>query len=131
MKTLIKTLFGERGELYTVADGRRVLLARCCPKIEIYQHSQRVNSIGVHGCNVKSRHVGVVICAEREMTRETSLDFLERVSRFEFLGDFQREDGIFERIRFDNIVPDELNLDDDWTFEVVGQMELVKRLMTF
>ena len=37
MKRLVKTLTGENGQLYTVQDGNRVLLANCIPRLEIYE----------------------------------------------------------------------------------------------
>lgn len=37
MTTLLNTLFSERGELFVIGNGRRVLFARCKPEIRIYE----------------------------------------------------------------------------------------------
>ena len=130
-KTLIKTLCGENGQLYVISNGNRYLFAKCNPTIEIFEHSKRLNTLGAHSYGVKSMHSSIVICAEREMTRSIDIAFLQTITRFEFVGDFQRHDGIFERIKFDNIAPNELDPDEDWTFEVIGQNELIRKLIAF
>jgi len=131
LETLIKTLTGENGELYAVTEGRRIRIANCLPKIKIYEKSQNVKALGTQRYKLKSIHIGIVICASRETTRDISLEFLQTVSRFELIGDFQKEDGIFERIKFDNITPNEMNLDDDWEFEVIGQNDTIQKIRHF
>lgn len=131
MQILLKTLTGENGELFAIANDRRLLLAKCRPCIEIYEHSQKINTLGQLSGKIKTYHSSIVICSDRTMTREADADFLQQVSRFEFVGDFQREDGIFERIRFDNLAPDELDLCGDWKFSVIGQMDITNKLITF
>ena len=129
MKTLIRTLHGENGNLYCVSDGRRVLLAICRPCIRIYEHTQNMKTIDSQTVRLKTTHLSVAVCADREMTRDIDAGFLRTVQRFEFTGDFQREDGVFERIRFDSVSPYELDLSGDWEFEVIGQQELNQRLL--
>lgn len=45
MQTLIKTLDTDKGEVFTVVGGRRILLAKCHSRIEIYEHSQNVGML--------------------------------------------------------------------------------------
>ena len=129
IKTLIRTLSGQNGELYSIGESRRIKLASCVPIIEIYEHSQTVNLLGTQNYKVKSHHSSIVICADREMPRDIDIGFLKTVTRFEFVGDFQRQDGVFERIRFDNLTPIELDLDGDWTFDAVGQNDITQKLI--
>ena len=131
IQRLIKTLYCERGELFGITNGRRILLAKCEPKIEIMELSQSVNSIGVQGYNVKKQHVSIVLCEEPETTRVVDAVFLQTVTRFELSTDIQRTDGVFEKIVFDNLAPEEINLGGDWKFQVVGQGELTKKLWVF
>ena len=45
MDRLLLTLPCENGELFYCLSGRRIALARCKPKIEIYEHTTRVRVI--------------------------------------------------------------------------------------
>ena len=54
MKRLVKTLTGENGQLYTVQDGNRVLLANCIPQLEIYEEVTHIPALGA-GAKVKKR----------------------------------------------------------------------------
>ena len=128
IKRLIETLLLEDGELYGIVRGRRVLLARCEPKVEVYEHSTDVPVLGAQGYREKKRQIGMVLCPSPDTTRRVDEDFLRTVTRFEVSADIQREDGIFEKIRFDNLMPDEINLDGDWKFEV-GNNDIIKRLL--
>jgi len=130
IKKLLKTLAFEKGELYGIIDSRRILLANCQPKAEIYEHSTRVTSFGRSGYGVKSNHVVLVFCPEPETTREIDAEFLQTVSRFELHAEIQREDGVIEVIRFDNLSPCEIELGGDWEFEVIDPGNLAKKLLT-
>ena len=46
MDRLLLTLPCENGELFYCLSGRRIALARCKPKIEIYEHTAQVRAIG-------------------------------------------------------------------------------------
>lgn len=127
-KCLIQTLLFENGELYGIVRGRRILLAQCDPKVEIYEHSTDVPMPGMQRYRVKKRQTGMVLCPSPDTTRQIDEGFLRAVTRFEVFADIQREDGIFEKIRFDNLIPNEIDLDGDWKFEV-GENEIIKRLL--
>jgi len=129
MQVLIKTLKGENGELYAVIDGRRVLLAKCNLRVEVYEHSQKVNILGAQGYRVKKHNSALVICAVTETTRDVDVDYLQKISHFEVLGDFQREDGIFERVVFDSLSPVDIDLHGNWVFDVSGPAGIMQRLL--
>jgi hypothetical protein len=130
METLIKTLYGENGELYTTAKGRRILLTRVVPKFELYEHTTSVPVLGKIGYGVKTRRFTLVICPGENTTRAVDADFLRSVSRFDLVVDMQREDGIFERMKFDGLIPQEIDLDGDWVFES-DNADMVKKLLEF
>lgn len=129
MKRLIKTLHGEQGELFCICEGRRILLSRCRPVVEILEEIQYISAIGNCG-RVKSSRITVVLCREQDFTRAVDAAFLGTVTRFELRADIQRQDGIFEQIILDNLLPVEIDLSGDWKFELVGQDQLAKRLLT-
>ena len=54
-------------------------------------------------------------------------ELLRRVSRFELFADVLRSDGVIENIRFDSLIPDEIDLDGDWVFEI-NEYSLLKKL---
>ena len=128
MQRLIKTLYGERGELYAITNGRRTLLARCQPRIEIMEDIHTVNAIGRRSCDVKKRHITLALCNGMDFTRDVGMEFLNTVSGFELLTDIQRTDGVFERIPFNNLFPLEIDLDGEWSFEIEDSA-LTKKLM--
>lgn len=131
IKRLIKTLYLERGKLYVILEGRRILLASCEPRIEIFEHSTNVPILGKQGGSVKKHHITVVICGNLDFTREINEEFLQSVTSFELTADIQREDGIFENIVFDKLDVSEIDLDGDWTFEIEGQTNLTRKLLDF
>lgn len=130
MQTLIKTLCAENGELYAVTDGRRIQLAKCRPRLEIYEHTVAVPLLGAKSYGVKSYHSAIALCPDPETTREVDADYLRSISRFELSADIQRSDGIFERIRFDNLIPEEINLCGTWRFEVNGSPDIINKLLS-
>ena len=129
MERLIKTISCEKGELYNIVGDKRLLLARCEPKLEIYEHSQSIPILGKRSYDVKRLHAVLVLCGEPELTRAVDEEYLERITRFEFVADIQRSDGVFESMKFDNILPVEIWLDGDWTFEVACSSKLARRLL--
>jgi len=116
--------------LFYIYDGRRVLLAKCRPVIEIHETSTPVNVLGSQGASMKTYHIALVLCDDREETREVDAEFINIISHFEFTCDIQRIDGNFERINFDAISPGEIILDGDWKFESARQ-DIIKKLLAF
>ncbi|MDO4301245.1 MAG: hypothetical protein Q4D26_07645 [Clostridia bacterium] len=129
MKKLLKTLFLENGELYSIIDNRRTILAHCKPKIEIYEDATNISTIG-KGYKVKKKRLSIILCNDLELTREVDENYFHKVIRFELVGDFQRTDGVFERLTFDSLTPMEIDLDGDWSFEIIGESEFIKKLLT-
>lgn len=127
-KRLVKTLHFENGKLYATTQGRRILLAECRPKVEIYEHETDIPVLGRQSYMVKKRHISIVICSDMEYTRDADENFLRTVSQFELSADIQRVDGVFENIIFDGLYPVEIDLDIDWIFETENQM-LIRKLL--
>ena len=130
VQRLVKTITCENGNLYSITDGRRILLAACSPRIEITEQSVNVKSSGVRGFSVKKNYITLVLCGTPGLTRELDMDFWNKVTSFGLEADIQRTDGIFEKIYFDNAIPQEIDLDGDWVFEVTGQPGLTKKLLS-
>ena len=128
MQTLIKTLQAESGELYAVRDGRRTLLATSAPRVEIYEHARKIPVLGKTNYPVKSHIFSLVVCPGEDTTRKVDEDFLRSIARFDLTADIQREDGIFERIYFEGMIPREINLPGDWVFES-DDSKLIKKLL--
>lgn len=123
-KRLVKTLPFESGELYGIVDGRRLLLATCKPKAELYECLTDVPVLGAQSYKIKSRAAGIVLCPSPHTNVTAQL--LSRVSRFELSGDVVRLDGVLENVRFDSLIPQEIDLDGDWKFEIPDYSLLVK-----
>lgn len=131
IRRLIKTLPGERGKLFGIVEGQRLMIAECRPKIELYEHLTPVGTIGAAKNAVKKTHAVVVLCVDREPVRDADGVFFNNVSRFELQCDLQRCDGVFEVLHFDTLAPISIDLDGDWSFEAVMQPEQVRKLIAF
>jgi len=131
VQKLVKTIMCENGDLYSTANGRRTLIAKCRPRIEITEQSVNIKSIGVHDFNVKKNHMTLILCGTPELTGELDMDFWNTVTSFGIEADIQRTDGVFERMYFDAVASQEINLDGEWVFEITGQPKLTKKLLLF
>lgn len=129
MQRLIRTLECEGGKLYVAVRGNRILLANCEIRIEIMEDLQKLAIIGSTGYSVRKRHITIVLCKEPCTTRNIDADFLRSVTGFDLSVDIQRRDGIYENVIINNIIPTDIDLDGDWTFNVPEQPDLTERLL--
>ncbi|MDR1616679.1 MAG: hypothetical protein LBR98_06675 [Syntrophomonadaceae bacterium] len=90
MQTLIKAIEAERGELFAVRDGQRVLLAKVMPHIRIYEHETSVPILGETCYAVKIRSFSLIICPDGDTARKVDVDFLRDVRRFDLAADISR-----------------------------------------
>ena len=131
MQTLIKTLSAENGQVFAVKDGRRTCVAKSQVTVEIYEHSTKVASVGAKNYGVKIRYDAEIISEDGEMMQDVDTKFLQQVSRFEVLCDVARADGIFERLHFDAISPNEIDLFASRMVFEVSDSNIVKKLLKF
>lgn len=127
-KHLLLTLPCENGELYSTVDSRRVKLADCIPKIEIYEISSLVPILGC-SCEVKRYQAALVLCEDMDFTRRMDEKYLRTVSNFILSTEVQRKDGVFEALNFSNLRPDDIEIGGTWTFEILESPERIKRLL--
>ena len=116
-KTLLKTVPLERGELYSTVNRERLLLARCSPKLEIYENETQVAILGREQ-GIKKTEYSLVICYDTEFTRNVDNCYLSSISAFDLKAQIQRTDGVFEVINFNNITPTGVWGDENWMFDV-------------
>lgn len=128
MRRLLKTIFCRQGELFCTSSGQRTLLAGCDVKLEIVENSQDIPMLG--GYRVKKYQVTVVLCNNMEFTRPVDVDFLKTITAYDLSADIQRADGVFENFVFGNLIPTELEIGGEWSFELPFQPELAKRLLS-
>ena len=128
MDRLLMTIPCERGELFYIRSGRRILLANCEPAIQIYEHTDRIAALGGYG--LKHIYAALVLCGEPKLTREVDKAFLDKVESFDLTTDIQRKDGAFEVLHFVNISPEKIDLEGEWTFSLHERQETLRRLLT-
>lgn len=82
MKRLIKTLHGEQGELSCICDGRRILLSRCRPAVEILEEIQYISAIGNCGRVEFLNRLFWTTCARLKLICQEigCLNWLDRIS---------------------------------------------------
>lgn len=128
MERLLLTLPSEHGELFYVTAGRRVLLANCTPRIEIYEHASEFSTIG--GTGIKRIYAALTLCGKPAFTRPVDEAFLKKVDSFDLSSDIQRKDGIYEVFHFRNIQPHNIEIDGEWVFALNEKQELLRKLLT-
>lgn len=130
MITLLNTIISEKGELFTISHGRRVLFAHCKPEISIYEKSTPVSVLGEPGYRKKSVRFTVALCGDAEYTHSIEEEVLKKVERYELTADILRNDGVVERFYFHNISLLEIDRDGGWEFELNVTEEQHKKLLT-
>lgn len=128
MITLLNTLFSEKGELFTIGQGRRVLFARCKPQIRIYEKTIRVPVLGEQGYRKKSMRLTIALCGDTEFTCSSMDEAMQKTERYELTADLLRNDGIVERFYFHNISLVEINSAGEWEFELNTTEEQMQKL---
>lgn len=128
MTTLLNTLFSEKGGLFTIGQGRRVLFAHCKPQINIYEKSTQVSVLGERGYGKKSMRFTIALCGDMEFTSDAVEEALQKAERYELTADLLRNDGIVERFYFHNISLMEINPAGEWEFELNVTKEQLKKL---
>ncbi len=128
MQRLLKTIYCRQSELFCTSNGQRTCLAGCDVRLEVMENSQDIPMLG--GYKVKKYQVTVVLCSDMEFTRPIDVDFLKTVTAYDLSTDVQRSDGIFENLVLENLIPTELEIGGEWSFELPFQPELAKRLLS-
>lgn len=118
IRKLVKTIMCDNGDLYGTVNGQRILLAKCRPKIEILELEF-----------IKNHYKTCILCGIPEFTRKLDYDFLDMVTIFGLETDIQHTDGTFERMYIDDIAPLETDLDKEWVFIILLQLELINKLL--
>lgn len=115
--TLLKTIELEEGKLYSTINNRRCLLADTVPVLEVYENEYTVPIMG-KGRQFKRLFYSLVLCKESEFTREVDIEYLKNVTAFDLTAKIQRSDGVFEKVEFRNLEPEDIQSDDEWVFNV-------------
>lgn len=128
MVTLLNTLESQKGELFSVAHGRRVVFAHCNPEFRIYEKSDSIPVLGAPGGKLKTTRFIVVLCADMDFADSAEAEALKKVERFELTADLICNDGVFERFYFHNLFLEEINAEGEWRFELHVTGEQRKKL---
>ena len=115
--TLLQTIQLSDGELYATTNNRRCLLSTTVPVLEVYEKEITVPIMG-KGRTVKKTVCSLVLCSDNEFTRKVDAEYLKSITAFDLTAQVQREDGVFEVVKFSNIDIESIE-DDEWVFDVV------------
>ena len=116
--TLLQTIPLSDGELYATTDNRRCLLSTTVPVHEVYEKEIAVPIMG-RGRTVKKTAYSLILCKDNEFTREVDNEYLKNITAFDLTAQAQREDGIFEVIRFNNLDLESIEPNGEWVFNAV------------
>ena len=71
------------------------------------------------GRTVKKTAYSLILCKDNEFTREVDNEYLKNITAFDLTAQAQREDGIFEVIRFNNLDLESIEPNGEWVFNAV------------
>ncbi len=128
MTILLNTLFSEKGELFAIGQGRRVLFSHCRPEIRMYEKTTQVPVLGESGYKKKTMRFTVALCGNMEFTNNSVEETMQAAERYELTADILRNDGIVERFYFHNISLVEINSSNEWKFDLKVTEEQQKKL---
>lgn len=128
-ETLIKTIQLESGELYAEISGDRVLLARCEPKIEVYEQTMPVTAIVYKGKKYKRLRYSLILCGNSVYTREVDEEYFYNTKGLTLIAEKQRYDGIFERLTFDDLTINDIKSNMDLILDIKPNSEIMKKLV--
>lgn len=128
-KHLLRRIKFTNGELYITKDGRRRKLSDCEPMIEVYDCRTQVAILN-QGATVRHKELRIVLCEDNKPTTFITGDTFKGVTGFDLSMEYWREDGVYETVVLNNILPTVIDLDAEWEFEVPDR-EAVKKLASF
>lgn len=124
MVTLLNTIISEKGGLFTIGHGRRILLAHCKPEIRIYEEDIQVPVLRKPGGGRKSKRFTISLCGDMDFTHDAGVE----ADRYELTADILRDDGIAERFYFHDISLVEIHSSGEWEFELHATAEQMRKL---
>ena len=119
IEKLLRTLHSKECEIYYIKDGQRFALAECNARLEISSQQERLPLLGNRSMVLK-HYLTIAVCDD---------SFLKTISKIEIAMFLQRRDGKQERFMFSNMTPIEIVLDGEWTFEIIEDYALIRRLL--
>lgn len=125
----LRTIENESGEVYIISNERRMLLANCRLKIDIIQHSTTFKARNPKGYDVKRRYVSIILCIDPETSPNITDEIFKRAERFEIYFEVEKDIGVYEKIRLDNLFEQSVDLyENEWEFSIEDN-EIIKKLM--
>lgn len=127
MKKLIKTISGQSCEVYAISHHNRYLIGEAVPKIEIYENSVEVPTIGANSIRCKSTTFSVCICPNPQMNIGITDEVLNGLTSFDLSMLLPRKDDVFIPFALYGVSVAELS-PEQWVFEITDS-ETVKKLL--
>ena len=125
--TLIKSLDCVNAKLYAVRNGNRMFFGDCDVRIRIYEDSIDIPAMNSSG-KVKSYHVALVI--GDDINTGVDATVIESIRRYDLVADVRKTGSMYEyeRISFDGINPNVIDLFGEWEFEILDR-DMINKLM--
>lgn len=127
MKKLIKTISGQSCEVYAISHHNRYLIGEAVPKIEIYENSVEVPTIGTNSIRCKNTTLSICICPNPKMNVGISDEILNGLTSFDLSMLLPRKDNVLIPFELHGISSAELS-PEQWVFEITDS-ETVKKLL--
>lgn len=127
MKKLIKTINGQSCEVYAISHHNRILMGKSIPKIEIYENSVEVHTIGTNSIRCKNTALSICICSNPEMSSSMTDEILKGLTAFDLSMLLPRKDDVFVPFVLHGISSADIS-PEQWVFEITDS-ETINELL--
>lgn len=127
MKKLIKTISGQSCEVYAISHHNRILMGNAIPKIEIYENSVEVPTIGTNKIHCRHTTLSICICSNPELGSSMTDEIINGLIGFDLSMLLQRKDGVFVPFMLHGVSNADIS-QEQWVFEITD-LETVNKLL--
>lgn len=124
---LIKAIDGQDCEIFAVSHHRRIKVGSADVKVEIYENSRVIPTLGTNAIKRKVTYFSVAVCPDPEMEENMTDEVLGGLNAFDLSMLLPNKSGVLVPFSLYGVYSAELNA-DRWVFEI-SDPETVKRLL--
>lgn len=127
MRELIKTIQGQDCEVFAIHHHDRIQVGKAVPKIEVYEESMEVPTLGSNRIRYKNTLFSIVICPDPEMDAAITTETLRNITAFDLRMMLPRKDDVYVPFMICGVYNADLE-PDEWVFQI-SDKETVSRLL--
>lgn len=126
--TIIRDLECLEGRLFYLRNGQRRIYTDCDVDICIEEEKFDVPILNSRTTQYKTNRLIITFCEYDPAKVDSTVEFLRSVDGFDIEANIRRSGDKYEKIRFCNVFPDEVDNLGEWKF-IIDDPRMVKRIM--